>query len=72
MDGNKLRLMSTSDIDFLYACYTLTLTSEFETIINIYEMKNLVLGFTYRDRLTNLEVRFQISRSYIKLLTIVK
>ena len=48
---------------FLYACETWTLTAELETRIITFEIKNFrkILGVTYKDRITNDEIRARIS-----------
>ena len=61
---------------FVYACETWTLTAELETRIRKFEKKNFrkLLGVTYKDRITNDEIRARISQSrrYTDLLTIFK
>ena len=61
---------------FLYACETWKLTAELETRIITFETKNFrkLLGVTYKDRITNDEIRARISQAgrYTDLLTIVK
>ena len=60
----------------LYACETWTLTPELETRIIKFETNNFrkLLGVTYKDRITNDEIRARISQAgrYTDLLTIVK
>ena len=50
---------------FLYVCETWTLTDEFKKRILAFEMKNFrkLLGITYLERITNLEIVEQISSS---------
>ena len=61
---------------FLYACETWMLTAELETRIRTFETKDFrkLLGITYKDRITNDEIRARISQAgrYTDLLTIVK
>ena len=61
----------------LYACETWTLNADLQRRIQAVEMRCLrrLLGISYRDRITNLEVRRRVSqgvRQYEDLLTIVK
>ena len=62
---------------FLYACETWTLTAETERKIQTMEMRSFrrLLGISYREHITNEEVRSRIRQAiglYKELLTIVK
>ena len=76
--SSKIRLMRTLVISiFLYACETWTLTADLERKIQAMEMRcfRRLLGITYRDHITNEEVRNRISLAIGKhddLLTTVK
>ena len=75
--GYNLRLMiSLVSSIVIHACVTLTLTAEFETRIKTFETKNFrkLLGVTYKDRITNDEIRNRISQAgrYTDILTNVK
>ena len=75
---SKIRLMrSLVTTIFLYACESWTLTADIERRIQATEMRcfRKLLGITYRDRITNEEVRIRISNAigpYEELLTTVK
>ena len=60
----------------VHACDTWTLTAELETMITIFEIKNFrkLLGVSYKDRITNDDIRNRISQDgrYTDLLIIVK
>ena len=74
----KVRLLRSLVMSiFLYACESWTLSAEMERRISAVEMRfyRRLLGITYRDHITNDEVRRRISQAigpYIDLLTIVK
>ena len=74
----KIRLMRSLVISiFLYACETWTLTAELEKKIQTTEMRcfRRLLGISYRDHVTNEEVRNRIRQAigpYKDLLTTVK
>ena len=76
--SSKIRLMRTLVISiFLYACETWTLTADLERRIQAMEMRcfRRLLGISYRDHVTNEEVRSRIRQVIGKhddLLTIVK
>ena len=76
--SSKIRLMRSLVISiFLYACETWTLTEELEKKIQTTEMRcfRRLLGFSYRDHVTNEEVGNRIKQAvgpYEDLLTIVK
>ena len=62
---------------FLYACESWTLTADLEKRINSVEMRcyRRLLGISYRDRVTNEEVKQRIKNAigpYVDLLTSVK
>ena len=73
----KLRLMNSLVTSiFLYSCETWTLTAELESRLRAFVTKNFgkLLGVTYKDRITNDEIRARIWQAghYTELLTIVK
>ena len=74
----KVRLLRSLVMSiFLYACESWTLSAEMERRIGAVEMRfyRRLLGITYRDHITNDEVRRRISQAvgpYVDLLTIVK
>ena len=74
----KVRLLRSLVMSiFLYACESWTLSAEMERRISAVEMRfyRRLLGITYRDHITNDEVRRRISQAigpYIDLLTIIK
>ena len=76
--SSKIRLMSSLVISFfLYACETWTLTAELEKKIQATEMRcfRRLLGISYRDHITNEEVKNRIRQAigpYEDLLTTVK
>ena len=59
----KLMLSLVSSI-FLYACETWTITKELQEIIRALEMRCLrrLLNITYRERITNIEIRSIVTR----------
>ena len=74
--GYNLRLMNSLVTSiFIYECET-SLTDELETRIKTFETKNFrkLLGVTYKDRITNDEIRNRITQAgrYTDLLIIVK
>lgn len=75
---HKLQLMRTLVLSiFLYACETWTLTAELQKKIEAMEMRcyRNILGITYRDHITNEEIRRTIEQHlgpHEDLLTIVK
>ena len=76
--STKIRLLRSLIISiFLYACETRTLTAETERKIQTMEMRSFrrFLGISYREHITNEEVRCRIRQAigpYKELLTIVK
>ena len=78
MLGSKIRLMrSLVTSIFLYACESWTITADIEKRIKALEMRcyRRLLGITYRDRVTNEEVKNRIRQyngPYEDLLTTVK
>jgi len=76
--SSKIRLMRSLVISiFLYACETWTLTAELVKRIQATEMRcfRRLLGITYRDHVTNEEVRNRVKKAigpYEDLLTTVK
>ena len=74
----KVRLLRSLVMSiFLYACESWTLSAEMERKISTVETRfyRRLLGITYRDHITNDEVRRRISQAigpYVDLLTIVK
>ena len=76
--GAKIRLMSSLVTSiFLYACESWTLTAELQRRIQAMEMRcyRRVLHISYKDRVTNEEVRAKIQQAigtHEDLLTIVK
>ena len=75
---SKIRLMRALVISiFLYACESWTLNKDLEKRIQAFEMRcfRKLLGITYRDRVTNEEVRSRIIQAagpYDELLSIVR
>jgi len=76
--GSKIRLMRSLVISiFLYACESWTLTADTERRIQAMEMRcyRRLLGISYKDHITNEEVRSRIRQAdgpYEDLLTTVK
>ena len=76
--GSKVRLMLFLVISiFLYACESWTLTTELEKRTQAFEMRcyRRVLNISYKDHVTNEEVRRKIQTAigeYDELLTLVK
>ena len=76
--NTKIRLLRSLIMSiFLYACETWTLTAETERKIQTVEMRSFrrLLGISYREHITNKEVRSRIRQAigpYKELLTIVK
>ena len=76
--NTKIRLLRSLIMSiFLYACETWALTAETERKIQTMEMRSFrrLLGISYRERITNEEVRSRIRQAigpYKELLTIVK
>ena len=76
--SSKIRLIHSLVISiFLYACEAWTLTAELEKKIQATEMRCLrrLLGISYRDHVTNEEVRYRIRQAigpYEDILTTVK
>ena len=76
--NTKIRLLRSLIMSiFLYACETWTLTAETERKIQTMEMRSFrrLLGISYREHITNEEVRNRIRQAiglYKELLTIVK
>ena len=74
----KIRLMRSLVISiFIYACESWTLTADTEKRIKALEMRcyRRILGITYKDHITNAEVKTRIENSigsYVDLLTTVK
>ena len=75
---SKIKLMRSLAISiYLYACESWTLTTELEKRIKALEMRcyRKILGITYKDHITNEEVRNKIENAigpHDDLLTIVK
>ena len=73
----KIRLLqSLVNSIFLYACETLTITKELQRKITTLEMRCLrrLLNISYRDRITNIEVRIRVTKEigpHSELLTMV-
>lgn len=76
--GSKIRLMRSLVMSiFLYACESWTLTADIERRIQAVEMRcfRRLLGISYRDHITNVEVKARIESaigSYEDLLSSVK
>ena len=76
--GSKVKLMRSLVISiFLYACESWTLTAELEKRTQAFEMRcyRRLLSISYKDHVTNEEVRRKIQtaiREYDELLTLVK
>ena len=76
--GSKVKLMRSLVISiFLYACESWTLTAELEKRTQAFEMRcyHKLLNISYKDHVTNEEVRRKIQtviREYDELLTLVK
>ena len=76
--GSKLKLMRSLVISiFLYACESCTLTAELEKRTQVFEMSchRRLLNSSYKDHVTNEEVRRKIQAAigeYDELLTLVK
>ena len=76
--GSKVKLMRSLVISiFLYACESWTLTAELEKRTQAFEMRcyRRLLNISYKDHVTNEEVRIQIQAAigeYDELLTLVK
>ena len=76
--SSKIRLMRSLAMSiFLYACETWTITADIERRIHALEMRYFrkLLGISYRDHITNEEVKARIGNaigSYEDLLTSVK
>ena len=76
--SSKIRLLRSLVMSiFLYSCETWTLTAEAERKIQTMEMRSFrrLLGISYRDHITNEEVRARIRQAigpYKELLTSVK
>ena len=76
--GSKIRLMRSLAMSiFLYACKTWTITTDIERRIQALEMRcfRKLLGISYRDHITNEEVKARIGNTigpYEDLLTTVK
>ena len=76
--GSKVKLMRSLVISiFLYACESWTLTAELEKRTQAFEMRcyRRLLNISYKDHVTNEEVRRKIQAAigeYDKLLTLVK
>ena len=76
--GSKVKLMRSLVISiFLYACESWTLTAELEKRTQAFEMRcyRRLLNISYKDHVTNEEVRRQIQAAigeYDELLTLVK
>ena len=76
--GSKLRLLKALILSiFLYACESWTLTAELQRKIQAIEMRSLrrLLGISYKDHITNEEVRRRVSlhmKKYVDLLSTVK
>ena len=76
--SSKIRLMRSLVASiFLYACESWTLGKELEKRISAFEMRcfRRLLGISYRDRVTNIEVKNRIQQAigpYEELLTSVR
>ena len=76
--GSKVKLMRSLVISiFLYACESWTLTAELEKRTQAFEMRSyrMLLNISYKDHVTNEEVRRKIQAAigeYDELLTLVK
>ena len=76
--GSKMKLMRSLVISiFLYACESWTLTAELEKRTQAFEMRcyRRLLNISYKDHVTNEEVRRKIQAAigeYDELLTLVK
>ena len=76
--GSKVKLMRSLVISiFLYACESWTLTAELEKRTQAFEMRcyRRLLNFSYKDHVTNEEIRRKIQAAigeYDELLTLVK
>ena len=76
--GSKVKLMHSLVISiFLYACESWTLTAELEKRTQVFEMRcyRRLLNISYKDHLTNEEVRRKIQAAiggYDEILTLVK
>ena len=76
--SSKIRLMRSLAMSiFLYACETWTITADIERRIQALEMRcfHKLLGISYRDHITNEEVKARIGNAigpYENLLTTVK
>ena len=76
--SSKIRLLRSLVMSiFLYSCETWTLTAEIERKIHTVEMKSFrrLLGISYKDHITNKEVRSRIRKAigpYEELLSTVK
>ena len=73
--GSKLKLMRSLVISiFLYTCESWTLTAELEKRTQAFEMRcyRRLLNISYRDHVTNEEVRRKIPAAIDELLTLVK
>ena len=77
-DNSKVKLMRSLGISiFLYACESWTLTAELEKRTQAFEMRcyRRLLNISYKDHVTNEEVRRKIQTAigeYDELLTLVK
>ena len=77
-NSSKIKLMRSLVLAiFLYACETWTLTADLEKRIESLETRcfRRVLGISYKDHITNIEVKRRIKSSigeYVDLLTTVK
>ena len=76
--SSKIRLMRSLVISiFLYACESWTLNKDLERRISAFEMRcyRRILGISYKDRVTNIEVKSRIQEAigpYEELLTTVR
>ena len=73
--GSKVKLMRPLVISiFLYACESWTLTAELEKRTQAFEMRchRRLLNISYKDHVTNEEVRRKIQAAIDELLTLVK
>ena len=76
--SSKIRLLHSLVVSiFLYSCETWTLTAEIERKVNTVEMRSFrcLLGISYKDHITNKEVRSRIRKAigpYEDLLSNVK
>ncbi|MES9994348.1 MAG: hypothetical protein ABW098_20555, partial [Candidatus Thiodiazotropha sp.] len=76
--GSKVKLMRSLVISiFLYSCESWTLTAELEKRTHVFEIRHYrrLLNISYRDHITNEEVRRKIQAAigeYDELLILVK